>query len=814
MTNPTNPSVAGIRRRVTRKHPRCPQRDAFRFVIRTSALFRHSSFVIRHSPAGLLSAFVVYVGLLCAAVGAQDSLLDQNPFDQITLDAENNHAVLQVLPLDLPDRRSPQTVPPGKKLQLRLVKHPQQLYEVLWEHIDEIKTYEQLLLAEARQHVKAGKFDIAYDFFAALIQRDRDLPGLAEAFRVYLFEHAESALLRGALEEAWGLALELHRRDAEHHGLTAHLEDVVRALFEERIVRRDFPAVRAYLKVISDLDSDLEGEALSHVRRLWTERLKAIAREQLESSESLYQAGKYRLAHNRLREARAIWPDLDGMGELADSIRLKFHPVVVGVTEAAPSDPRPRIDDWAGRRVHRLLSRSLIELTGYTAEGPKYDSPFGRLSVGEDGRRLSIHLQPDQPGHHDLTGYDVARWVLAMTGAHRHGYRSGWSQRVRSVSVQNVYDIETELNRPHVGPAALLKAHLRRYDTREHSPRLEVGPYRRDSTSGAQVHFVHRPQYLGSESLHPQEIVERHFADSPSAIRALRDGRIDVLDRVPPWTILALRQDPNIVVQEYALPTIHTIIPNLQKWPTSSRDFRRALTFAIHRARIPDWVVRAMSPVPGLKAMEGIFPIGRSRTDPISYAAGLPVKPRPYDPRLAMTLQAMAIRPSANTEPADFERGPDSDRNLVLAHPAEPVARSVCQEIRRQLQRAGIQTTLKEEPNPTPQDESGAELRYAELALWDPAVDANEVFGESPSSPHMSVALRQLDDAETWNDVRLQMIHVQRAAHLDVTLIPLWQSINHFASHRRLQGVGEQPMTLYENVEDWRVQGGRPDRSD
>ena len=34
-------------------------------------------------------------------------------------------------------------------------------------------------------------------------------------------------------------------------------------------------------------------------------------------------------------------------------------------------------------------------------------------------------------------------------------------------------------------------------------------------------------------------------------------------------------------------------------------------------------------------------------------------------------------------------------------------------------------------------------------------------------------------------------------------LVPLWQLVDHFAYRRSLEGVGERPVSLYQNIEYW-----------
>ena len=83
------------------------------------------------------------------------------------------------------------------------------------------------------------------------------------------------------------------------------------------------------------------------------------------------------------------------------------------------------------------------------------------------------------------------------------------------------------------------------------------------------------------------------------------------------------------------------------------------------------------------------------------------------------------------------------------------------------------------------------------IAIWEPLVDARRVLGEEGMtggcSPYMTLALRQLDEAVDWGQVRDCLHRVHRIAHEDVAILPLWQLVEHFVRSENLQGVGPRP---------------------
>jgi hypothetical protein len=42
-------------------------------------------------------------------------------------------------------------------------------------------------------------------------------------------------------------------------------------------------------------------------------------------------------------------------------------------------------------------------------------------------------------------------------------------------------------------------------------------------------------------------------------------------------------------------------------------------------------------------------------------------------------------------------------------------------------------------------------------------------------------------------------------AHHDLPVIPLWQTMNHLAYRENINGIGDSPLTLYQNAGAWRI---------
>jgi ABC-type transport system substrate-binding protein len=211
--------------------------------------------------------------------------------------------------------------------------------------------------------------------------------------------------------------------------------------------------------------------------------------------------------------------------------------------------------------------------------------------------------------------------------------------------------------------------------------------------------------------------------------------------------------------------------------------------------------------------LSGPFPAGLSLSDPVRYAYNGQVAPRAFEPRLAAILATIAWSNVQN--PDGKGETPTADLpELVLAHPNDPVIRIACQSIEAQLERAGIPIQLREfSAEDLIAGRVQCDLRYAEMAVWEPATDARLIVGPGGlagdiRNPYVETALAKLDAATNWNDVRTRLNELHEMVHHELPVIPLWQTANFFAYRASINGIGESPMTLYQNIEQWQLASG------
>jgi ABC-type transport system substrate-binding protein len=755
----------------------------------------------------LAEALVLLAALVAWPASAQDDvpLYERDPYDELHLkNKDGSIEIVQVLPLDLPDRQVPANPRPSSKLTVFLLKEPGQKYEVQWKEIAQVKFFEQLVLDEANRLVDEKEFDRAFDYFDWLTHNLASWPGVQESSQRYLFEEARHVFREGRPDYALALLGELARRNPAYDGLREALGGVTEKLIEAQAERDDPVAVRRLLQGLAKQFPD------HAVVVDWSARLSGQADTLVADAERHIAAGDLRAAFVAVSRAVLIWPEHAAAGALLADLQVRYPRIVVGVEEPLADVPRPTMLDAAARRAAALTDRPLMEFSGVGPEGGLYASSLGELTLDELDLRLTFRVRPDArwPDGTSVTGHDVARTLTQLADPAAASYRADWAAIFRRVQVRDVFEVDVELARGHPRPAALCQTRLLAWRAAAAGDgagaALRLGPYRMAERSGREAICVASAGFRPAAPGQMAEVVERGYDDSRAAVAALRRGEVSVLDRVPPWQLASLESDADIVVGAYAVPSLHCLLANPTKPFTAHRGFRRALAYGIPRDSIlAGQILQQAGPAAGV-VLDGPFPVPTGSDDPLGYAADPRIEPRPYDPRLTLTLIALAANEIAGDRPEGAPiPGPPP---LVLVHPANDVARVGCRAIQKSLELLKLKVTLVELA--ADQALPDYDLLYAELAVTEPLVDARALLASDglcgAASPYLELALRRLDEANTWRNVRARLREVHRVAYEDTAIIPLWQLTEHFAYRRGLAGLGNRPVTLYQHVEDWR----------
>ncbi len=702
--------------------------------------------------------------------------------------------IIPLLPNQLPKDPRPTT-----RITVRLPADPEQEYTVPWNKVERHLSFPQLILEQAELRVDQEKFEEAYEYYQYLRRIYPRLEGLPESIQQWLFKEAEYWHRRGNAIQVLAILRELHRQNPSYPQLDAGLAAATDQLMTAEVAQENYDAAR---KLLASLKGMYPQNATA---RAWEQRLVAEAQKHLAVSREQRQANQLHEAREAAYRAVRVWP-LEEAVSFLNEAQQRAPRVVVGVTSPALQFAPAALDNFAARRAGTLLHRPLLEFLGPAPRGGRYRSSLGSSDKQSLGRSLVFRLNPDlrySNGEPGPTGYDVSRRLLEMADPAHESFRTDWATLFDSCQVDNIYTLEVVLRQSHVHPDGMLQTVLTDKDNS-----ASLGPYtvfRQDSETSR---FRANPHAVVTGTQQPAEIVEQYYADGRAALRALRYGEIAALDRLNPWDVPALAQQPQLQVSAYTVPTVHVLVPNQQRPLLDQRSYRRALLLAIYRQAILEQILdRAI--IRGCQVISGPIPPGVDNEDPAGYAYDRAVEPRPYLPRLALTLANLALqqenlRRTKRDEPL-LEKLPA----LVIVHPANDLARVACRAIQKRLELLKIGVTLRKlPPGITRPDDDDYDLLYAEWTIGEPVTDLRALFGPGGlapnNNPYLEPALIELDRSQNWKQARERLFAIHRLLHEDVTVLPLWQIVEHFAWHKALEGVTERPVSLYQDVERWR----------
>ena len=781
-------------------------------------------------------------------------LLERSPFDRITLNEVNQNAVIETVILDLPERKVPDPLPTTGSLEIRRLSHPTIPYTVDWESITKVELFEQMLLAEAETLTTEGKFAEAFNYLAFLTTNYPQLPGLEQALQAHLWHEASSLYAAKKREEAWPALVALYLRNPQYPRLVNAVQAVSDDSIAERFKTGDYVGARTLVDALGKSFADL---ALPNIAR-WENQFQVDADAQLAKAREAFASRNYSEARAAVTFARSIVPDIPGGAELWKEIQSTAPEIRVGVSQLAEPNVLAITPTWAAARVSDLVNPRLVELVDFGAEGGVYESRFSKLQGSDDGLRTTISLSP-QALQRGLQPNALALRLVEMADVRDEHASADFAALASGVTLVNGRDVEVRWRRPHVRPESFLQIPLRWLSTASQSPGLWFNPKQGEAGDAERTFQRTGPQ--ASAGGEPTLIVEMRYDDDEKSLDALMRGDVDAVDRVPPWQLASLANVPEVTIVPYRLPTVHVLIPNQSNPLLETREFRRALNYGIDAESIVRDIILAGEARPGFRTLSGPFPAGVALNDPGGYAYNPELAPRPYEPRLAALLAGVAratlakreedklkaeaaakakelaenpppakenekkaegaAKDSSAKDPAaekpdeaaaetedEAEKKPAPTPPIILAHASDPVARLACQTIKIQLDQIGIPVKLAEFKGGAPPSDLKYDLLYAELAIWEPVYDARRLFSSTGvagrASAMMVAALDQLDRAENWTQARERLRDIHRIAHYDLPLIPLWQTVNHFAHRKSLSGVESSPVTLYQDLSSWR----------
>lgn len=736
-------------------------------------------------------------------VGVSGSVLDEAPFDIITLNQEATGRSMRVLPIDFPNRRIPTAPKETDRLEVTLVIFPDRRYEVGWKDIGKVWLYEQMVLQQANKLVADKNFGEAFEHLNFLRTNYPQTPGLQTLRRDFLYKSAMEMAKQSRLPHTLAVLEELQRSfpDYEPEKVRAAISNISGQLIKSFFDANDLSTARS---MVMRLENDYKKNPLPVVGE-WKEKFLELATSYRNQAIEERDRGDFAKARANALKMLGVEPDIEGGREfLLDLIRA-FPMIRVGVFQSTDEPDPASLADWPALRTGQLLTRPLYEFRSTGPEGGQYRFSLGNFVHSDDRTELEMTIQnAGQPGF--PTSLDLSQAMLRRATVGDERYVPGWASIVDSVSVFGPEKMRLKMRRPHVLPQAFLQWQLPFIEGRTESIK---SLYKLKTEESDRKRF----EWAGTTELadfQPREIQEVFYTDPQKAIGDLVKGEIEFIDRLFPADARMLRSVRSVTLEEYALPMVHMIIPKKSNVYLDDREFRRALLYAINREGILTGEILGGSSSNVSRVISGPFPAGATENDPLAYAYNEGVETVAYDPRLAKVLVLLAKNKLLMMAEKRKEKLAPMP-TFKLGVPNYEAARVAGEAIVQQWKMIDVPAELVIlDKMPDPRKESPVDLLYVSAAIWEPATDAERLFGvggpAQTNNQFIVQVLGQLSVAKNWKEVRqgCQDLHALVAAHLPI--LPLWQVGEKFAYRNEVIGVSKKPVGLYQDIQKWRYQ--------
>lgn len=776
-----------------------------------------------------LPSATIAVGQATDESTLENPLYEREPFDRITLNAKNQSTVIEVFPIDELQTGDPSSLG-GRELTIRRIQDPPDVrYRLDVRAIEKYERYQDLLLQQANDAIIKDRLDEAFFLLARLNQIAPDIAGLRAAEEAFYFNDTRNLFRDRRYDEALLSLDQVFQRNPRRRGLDRALQNILSQILISEFAEENFASVRAKL----DFARRKYGSIAGRLIQQWETELKKEAEQQLTTARQDFAAGNASQALTALRRAADTWPAIEGIAELRQAILAKHPRLRVGISQAYRPDGRPHSVamhlNWATRRSAPLVARRVVALEEYTVDGGRYISDLGPMKISDDRTSLELKLVANltQDGHR------IVHRLLQLADMTRNDFSPRWSEYVQELYLDDD-TIQIRLKRPTLKPEGLLPRVLQVADESDFAlAKFTSRPLPESDTTS----YLRR-QEPGDAVI--RELTETLFREPSDACEALLESRLDVVDRIHPADYDKLADDATVRLVPYRLPTIHGLVFGDRVPLLRNPTFRRGLLYGIDR---PTFLRQELGSQkkPIAQLISGFAPLGRSANDPLSYAYSPDIRPRAYDPTLALVLMRLASKTqqaaaqdddNASSESTDAEaseaeseqgapegsedlgggspQDPQALPALTLAYPDSHIAAAACESIASNWRRLGIQVTLRPlEPGQGWPADGAWDVLYIETMVEEPLVDLPElVLGHHILGRHGGLiwhAMRQLQDAPSLEDVRTEFEKIHRLTYDHTPLLPLWQIIEHAAVRQGFQGLNESPISLYEDIDQWRL---------
>ena len=769
--------------------------------------------------------------LAFTTVNAQDDapMYEKVAFDRLFMVPEAGSGVFEVFPIRFPGDIKPNSLPKTGEIIIRFVELPADEYAVNWSAIDKVETFSEIVFvemmnkqtslidrvnnlpqndADSDRKLKTQLTEL-YGYYNFFFNSSTKPVGLANLYRRYLLGEAVYYLKIKDWANSVTRLERLYAEQKDYPGLADTWSKVLAETLTDSTNKGNYRQARALIRYFDNYFPN------HPVVVRWTQAYINRAKSLLAESQQALENQDYPNAFRKCNEAINVYPKLAGLREYAEKLHNTVPQVIVGVTNPASTvkpDAPFNVEQilLPGRiRQTRLLQRSLMEQTGFVVEGGKYRTPLGNYEKESNGTVIRITIDPnfDPPPSPAVIAESLFRFVDNKRNESSHI----WNGFFDAIEIDDVNRFTIRLKRRNVLPESMLRVPIRISSASEADGSYTV--LNQDSKESVFIANGMKPaSYVG-----PRIIVEKHIIDTKIALQQLSTGQIAAIDRVAPWEIESTDVAQRYTVGKYTFPTIHFLVPNLNKPLTSSRTFRRGLLYGLNR----QWVVSQIAVTQNdIEIISGPSAIGNSESDPLAYGYDRSILPRVYDPKLAAALCLMSLTQARDKNQLSKDDLPKNKRDnpiaedmpeLVLAHPDNTTSQTACYYIMRQWEAIGIPVRLVSY-RPDERIGRGTEVDfwYVPCQISEPMFDVRAILGDSGlvggGSAYMSLALEKLRVAEDWPTIAEEMRAIHRWCYEETTILPLWQWKDRYIVRKNIGNFtesGNEIHNFYQNVENW-----------
>lgn len=286
-------------------------------------------------------------------------------------------------------------------------------------------------------------------------------------------------------------------------------------------------------------------------------------------------------------------PSEDGKGGKPEGDKVM---IVRATGDPMTFNPDTIPDDYAYSIVQNIFNR-LVKLDASKQIIPDLATDW---DVSEDGKTITFNLRDDAKWHdgEKVTSKDV-KYTFDTIKENESYYMSSRLAIVDSIETPDEYTVVFNMNRPDVSFIAdlgwygtfILPEHIFNNgqpweDNPASKEPIGSGPFKfEDFKQGESITLVANPDYHeGAPKL--DKIIFSIIPDDATAVEALLNGDIDVLDSVPAANVKELEANENIRLALNEYPSPMRIIFNLNEEILQDVNVRRAIATAIDREEI------------------------------------------------------------------------------------------------------------------------------------------------------------------------------------------------------------------------------------